>query len=125
MSKKARAPRPGAGRREAETTHAATLLRITIRGEARTLAAGNIPIKERLICRKATGFGVEQFLDSDTFGLDSLMVLWWLAGRAAGDPFLTLEKASEVFDGVTAEDIDVTEVTPADDNPGEGDDPEG
>lgn len=123
MAKKAHAPRPGAGRRDAGTSKARGYLRMRVRDQERTLAVGSIPIKERLIVRKATGYPVEKFLDAEAFGLDSLMVLWWLAGRAAGNPFLTLDEAAADLDDITEDDLDVTEVTP-DDEPIDGDDPE-
>lgn len=123
MAKKAHAPRPGAGRRDAATSKARGYLRMRVRDQERTLAVGAIPIKERLVVRKATGYPVEKFLDTEAFGLDSLMVLWWLAGRAAGNPFLTLDEAAADLDDITEDDLDVTEVTP-DDEPIDGDDPE-
>lgn len=124
MPKKAHAPRPGAGRRDAETSKARVSMRLRVRDEERTLAVGAIPIKERLAVRKATGYPIEKFLGEDAFGLDSISVLWWLAGRAAGNPFLTLEEAAADLDDVTEHDLDATEVTP-DDETAEGDDPEG
>lgn len=122
---KSRAPRPGAGRREAETSAARVYLRIRVRDEERTLAFGLIPIKERILVRKVTGLPIESFLPGNgtELGIDSLVVLWWLAGRAAGDPFLTLDQAGEDFVDIGEDDLDMTEVQP-DDTDGTSTDPE-
>ena len=91
----AKAPRPGIGKRTEEAKTAKVVHRLRIGGETRTIALANVPLKERLIVRKATGLPLEAFLTGDTFGIDSLMIVWWLAGRAAGDAFLTLEKVQD------------------------------
>lgn len=123
MSKKARAPRPGAGRRNDEATAAKRMLKLRIRDEERVLTAvDNLPMKERLIVRKATGLPVEAFLGEVEFGLDSLQVMWWLAGRAAGDPFLTLKRVVDEWpEDLTEDDVDLIEVTADDEELGDED----
>ena len=122
----AKAPRPGVGKRKEEVDAAKVVHRLRVGDETRTIALANIPLKERLIVRKATGLPLEAFLTGDTFGVDSLMIVWWLAGRAAGDPFLTLERVQEEWPETLGEDdIEFFEVTP-DDETGDvgGDDPQ-
>lgn len=115
---KARAPRPGAGRRAEQATAAKRVLRLRIGDETRLLVdPENLPMKERLIVRKATGLPVEAFIGQIEFGLDSLQVLWWLAGRAAGDAFLTLAKVVDEWpEGLTPDDVDLVEITDDDED---------
>lgn len=119
----AKAPRPGVGKRADEVKAAKVVHKLRIGDETRTIALMNVPMKERLIVRKATGFPLESFLAGE-IGIDSLMVIWWLAGRAAGDPFLTLEQVErewpEEFDEGSFELLEVT----ADDPDEDGDDPQ-
>ncbi len=118
----AKAPRPGVGRRKEEASTAKVVHRLRVGGETRTIALANVPLKERLIVRKATGLPLEAFVAGDVFGIDSLMIVWWLAGRAAGDPFLTLDKVQEDWPAeLGADDIELIEVTPDDED---GDDPQ-
>lgn len=114
----ASAPTPGIGTRSAAAEAAQKIMTLTIRGETRRLAIGNIPMSERLIVRKATGLPFEAFVGDDKFGLDTLIVLWWLAGRAT-NPMLTLTQVEQEFPAdLEADDIDVTLDEP------DGDDPE-
>lgn len=121
----AKAPRPGVGKRTDEVKAAKRLLKIRICDEERILpSVDNLPLKERLIVRKATGLPVEAFLGEVEFGVDSLQVIWWLAGRAAGDPFLTLKKVVEDWpEELTEDDVDLSEVT-AEDPTLDGTDPQ-
>ena len=122
------APTPGVGRRAEESTAAQQILRITLRGESHTLALNNIPLKERLIVRKATGLPLEAFVGevedegANKLGLDTLIVLWWLARRANGEWQLTFTRAGEEWpaDLDVEGDLDVTLVEPDD----EASDPE-
>jgi hypothetical protein len=116
----AKAPIPGAGKRAAEAKSAKVIHRLRIGDETRTIALGNLPLKERLIVRKATGLPFEAFFgeDEQSFGIDTLMVLWWLAGRAAGDPFLTLQQVQDEWpESLGEDDFDFVEVTPDDEDP--------
>ena len=120
----AKAPRPGVGKRKEEVSTAKVVHRLRVGDETRTIALANVPLKERLVVRKATGLPLEAFLTGDTLGIDSLMVVWWLAGRAAGDPFLTLERVQEDWPaGLGEDDIEFFEVTVDSDDEG-GDDPQ-
>jgi hypothetical protein len=113
------APTPGVGKRTDAAKAAQQVMTLTIRGETRTLSLGSIAFSERMIVRKATGLPVEAFIGEDKFGLDTLMVLWWLAGRGT-NPMLTLDRSNEQVEWstLTEDDMDVS----VDD--GEDDDPE-
>lgn len=91
----AEAPIPGVGARMDAASAARTVFRITVRGETRTIAPMNLPLKEDLILAKATGgMSVESLIGDETHvGLRSIKILWWLARRAAGEWQLTLERA--------------------------------
>ena len=118
----AKAPIPGAGKRQSEAKAAKVVHKLRVGDETRTVALANVPLKERLLVRKATGLPLEAFLTGDTFGIDSLMIVWWLAGRAAGDAFLTLEQVQERWPETLGEDdIEFWEVTPDSED---GDDPQ-
>lgn len=88
----ATAPAPGA--RESSEL-ARTVFTLTVRGESRTIAPFNLPLKEDLALAKATGgMSVESLIGDEThLGLRSLKILWWLARRAAGEKDLTLDQA--------------------------------
>lgn len=118
----AKAPVPGVGKRSDEAKAAKAVHKLRVGDETRTIALANVPLKERLIVRKATGLPLEAFLTGDTFGIDSLMIVWWLAGRAAGDPLLTLDRVQAEWPATLGEDdIEFFEVTPDDED---GDDPQ-
>lgn len=95
------APIPGVGKRAEAVNVAQQILKITVRGESHTLALNNIPLQERLIVRKATALPLEAFVGevedagANKLGLDTLIVLWWLARRADGEWQLTFTKAAE------------------------------
>lgn len=116
----AQAPRPGVGARNAAADAAQKVMTITLRGESKRLAIGNVPISERLVVRKATGLPFEAFLGDDKIGLDSIMVLWWLARRGEGETFLTLEQASADFPADLESDdlnVEIDEPDPKADDP--------
>lgn len=112
----ASAPTPGVSRRAERDEAHKQVLKMRIGDETRTMAINNLPMKERLICRKATGMPFEAFIGEDRFGLDSLCVLWWMAGRVT-DPFLTLTRVEETFpwDADDPDIFDVEIITPDDD----------
>jgi hypothetical protein len=88
----ASAPRPGAGRRRQQRTQAQRVLRITVRGETKTLCPDNIAFGEQIAVRKACGgLPFSAFWGGElTIGEDSLQIMWWLARRANGEPTLPL-----------------------------------
>jgi len=110
----AQAPPPGAGDRAESADAAKQILTITVREETRTLAVNNIPLSERLIVRKATAMPLEAFvgeiedIGANKVGLDTIVVLWWLARRANGEPMLTYKKVCDEWPtDLTPDDIDV------------------
>lgn len=114
----ASAPTPGVGKKAESAAAAQKVMNLTIRGETKHLALGNIPLSERLVVRKATGLPVEAFVSENTFGLDTLVVLWWLARRGEGEAMLTLTQAEADFPTDFAEgDITVTLDDPTGDDP--------
>lgn len=118
----AKAPTPGVGKRAEEVKAAKVVHRLRVGDETRTIALANVPLKERLIVRKATGLPLEAFLTGDVFGIDSLMIVWWLAGRAAGNPLLTLDQVQAEWPAeLGADDIELIEVTA---DAEDGDDPQ-
>jgi hypothetical protein len=103
----ARAPRPGKTRKNQEARRT-----ITIRigeHEPVTLAPDNVSMGEKMVVRKALGLPLDNFLiDDDRMGEDSIAVLWWLARRANGEPFLTWTQAMNDWPNpLTADAIDV------------------
>lgn len=91
---------------------------LTLRGESKRLAIGNMPLSERLIVRKATGLPFETFVAEGQFGMDTLVVLWWLARRGEGESMLTLTQCEADFPAdLAADDIEVTLDEPDGDHP--------
>jgi hypothetical protein len=117
----ANAPTPGIGVQKEEAAAAKQIMTITIRGESHQLAIGNISFKDRLLLRKETGgLSFESFYAGETaVGLDSIMVLWWLARRADGEIQLTLERSNAEFPTDLGEDDFDVEI-----EDGKGDSPE-
>lgn len=134
--KKAQAPRPKKGGYEAAAeadAAAQQILTITITREvtvgkhgrvlpeSHTLAVGIMPMRERIICRKATGLPFEAYWSTaDAIAIDSVMVLWWLARRANGEATLTFDAAAAEWpaDLLPEEiDVDVNEPDPEADDP--------
>lgn len=92
----ATAPVPGAGKRN-EANKAAKQIAIITAGERVVrFAFNNVPMKERLIVRKATGLPFENFMAGEnSIGLDTLQIWYWLGRRAEGNAQLTLDRALE------------------------------
>ena len=114
----ATSPRPGVGKRIAKTEAAQEVMTIRVRDRHYALAAGNVPFAIRTKVRKATGgIPFEQFMASDDrIGLDSLMVLVWVARLVAGED-VTIEDVEEQFDGLDFEtELDVEQVTADEDD---------
>lgn len=127
----AKAPRPGVSARKEQQDAESQVMTITITRpifhgarqveQSHTIAPGNVPMRERIICRKATGLPLAAFWVEDRIDVDSLMVLWWLARRLNGEATLTFDQAAEQWP--TDLDADEIDVTVAEPDP-EADDPE-
>lgn len=90
----ATAPRPGEGQRRAVAAKQSALATITVQGEVFKLAVGTMRPREKLTCRIQTGLPFESFWrGGDHIGEDSVVVMWWLARRAGGEPDLTWDDA--------------------------------
>ncbi len=105
----AKAPTPGVSKRADELEAAQQVITITIKrpihtadgrlvDPTHTLGINNIPIRERVICRKATGLPMAAYWSGeDRIDLDSVVVLWWMARRLNGEFTLTWEQACDQF----------------------------
>lgn len=102
----ATAPKPGAARAQA-----ASLQAFRLRVRDRTVDVplpGNLPIKEKFAVKAATGLAIEAHFKSEgAFGEDTLIVLFWLGRRGAGEPNLAFDRAvAEWPDDLTEDDLD-------------------
>lgn len=82
-----RAARPGTQPVKVDGTRPApkrTALRIGLGDETRTLNWADLGPQDDIICRRATGMPVSSFFENEHFGADTLLVIWWMAGRKAG-----------------------------------------
>lgn len=112
------APTPGVGRRAEQAEAAKAVAIITVRGETKRLAIGNVPLKEKLLVRQATGLPFDAFVTENQIGEDSLIVLWWLARRAEGELQLTFDRAaSEWPEDLGVDDVSMDIETPDADDP--------
>lgn len=127
----AKAPRPGVSKREDELEAAQQVMTLTIKRpivndkgrtipETHRIAINNIPMRERIICRKATGLPLAAFWSEDRIDLDSIMVLWWMARRLEGEAALTFDQAAGQWPMDLEEgdlDIELGEPDDEDDSP--------
>ena len=117
----ATAPRPGANR-----DHQAAQAFIRMRVKDATLempSPTSMPMKERFAVRAATGFPIEEFVGQSKIGIDSFVVLWWLARRHNGEPALAFDTAAGEFPIDDVDEDDLTFEIVNDDEV--ADDPEG
>lgn len=101
----AKAPRPTHSKEQAELEASQSIVTITINRDLHSkgrpipqvhrIGILNVPMRERIICRKATGLPFSAFWAEDRIDIDSLMVLWWIARRLQGDVTLTFDQAAE------------------------------
>jgi hypothetical protein len=123
----ATAPRPGAAKDDAKV-----FIRLRILDRILDVSA-QLTIKEKMAVRLATGLPFEAFLKAgeDTFGEDTLVVLWWEGRRQHGEPnlaFLTAvdEWTTEIAPQITGPaDLEMSVVDLNDEEPQESDSPEG
>lgn len=111
----ASAPAPGVGKRAANAVASQFLLSIRIQGgETYRLAYNIIPVKERMLVRKETGLPLEAFVGeiaaggANKIGMDTLVLFWWLARRAAGETDLRFNDAADEWpDDLGPDDLEV------------------
>lgn len=108
---KAKAPRPGIGKRQAEAAAASQVLKIRIGDETRYLPLGGVSMRDRQVIRNEMGATFEEIVGSleDKPGPEPVFVLWFLAGRQE-DPTLRFADADAEFTGLlpTLGEDDVT-----------------
>ena len=113
-----KAPRPGVGRRMEEADAGSKILELTVKGETYRLGIGTISMADRTLVRKSLGLPLESFLDGESFGLDSLFVIWWLARRHSGEHNLSHHEAEAQFPAdLTPGDVSLDVVEPGGDDP--------
>jgi hypothetical protein len=88
------APRPGGRGRQAVERKA---LEITLNGETLTLNFADLGPEDDLASRKQTGLPISSFVQGESFGTDSFLVLWWMARRKAGERRLAFSKVLDEF----------------------------
>ena len=129
----ATAPRPGVSKRAEELAESQQLITIEIRRDlthqgrpierVHRIGIANLPMRERIICRKATGLPITAFWASEEqIDLDSIVVLWWMARRMNGEATLTFDQAAEDW----PDDLDIESelIINAGEPDAEDDDPE-
>lgn len=121
----AKAPQPGklTNVRPVERHEPNKRLVITVCGSTLELNQA-LPFKERFAVRAATGLPLSAFwAGEEKVDADSVLVLWWLARRANGEPRLSFEDAeAEWPDDLKPGDVEMEEIV--DDEDEETDDPE-
>jgi len=89
------------------------ILRITVGGRAYELDVMQLGPGDDRITRAETGLPVSSIIESSTFGADSLLMLFWLARRKAGETALrytTVEAAYPTFAAIAAAGFELEEV---------------
>lgn len=116
---KAKAPRPGVGRREEEAKAASQILEIRIKDASRFLPIGGVPMRDRQVVRNEMGTTFEKIVGSlgDEPGPEAVFVLWFLAGRQT-DPDLSFVDADNEFTALLPtlgkDDLSIRIVDPGD-----------
>lgn len=82
----ANAPVPGVARREEQRRSAIKIS--TGDGREWTLHMADLGPNDDIIARKATGLPVTPYFMEERFGMDSLLVIMWIARRKSGEPNL-------------------------------------
>lgn len=88
------APKPGVGRRQ-EAKRAA--VRVTVGDRAYTLHISDLGPHDDLVSRRETGLPVTPFFAEERFGMDSLLIMFWMARRKNGEDRLRFEQVVEEF----------------------------
>lgn len=91
----ANAPVPGAARRDEERRSAIKIS--TADGRDWTLHMSDLGPNDDIMARKATGLPVTPYFMDDRFGMDSLLVIMWIARRKSGEPNLRWDDVVNEF----------------------------
>lgn len=116
---KAKAPRPGVGRREEEAKAASQVLEIRIKDAVRFLPIGGVPMRDRQVIRNEMEATFEEIVGSlaEKPGPEAVFVLWFLAGRQE-DPSLRFADADAEFTALLPslgeDDLSIRIVDPGD-----------
>lgn len=90
----ATAPTPGVSRRsEAQRT----ALKIKCDDGEWTLHMSDLGPRDDIEARKATGLPVTPYFNDERFGMDSLLIIMWIARRKAGEPRLRFDDVMDEF----------------------------
>ena len=117
----AKAPRVGStptaqAQKSEEEDGSRTGLIISCGDKEYRLNAVDIGPRDDLMCRRETGFPVSPFFDSERFGTDSLLILYWVARVKSGDKNLRFEEVLTKFPNMKAiEEADFKIVSEEDD----------
>lgn len=94
----AKAPTPGKARRQAAREEAERVaIRITLNGESHTLHIRDLGPQDDLVARKQVGLPVTPFFAEDRFGMDSLLIIYWMARRKSGESNLQFQTVLNEF----------------------------
>lgn len=121
-SKKASAPRPVPGGRQAQAEAidaAKQVFRFTIRDHEYRIALDNIPLNEKLTARQSTGLPWHTIRGEDGTPVDiGIVAIWaWLARRASGEPLLTWPRFEAEWDpGLSIADVSDSAWVPVDES---------
>lgn len=72
-------------------------LKITLGGAERVLDFAEVGPGDDIVARKETGLAISPFLEENTVGADSVLILWWFARRKNGEPRLTFAEVLAEF----------------------------
>lgn len=88
------APVPGVGKRQSVERSG---MRITLGSRTVTLHLADLGPADDLVARKETGLPVTPFFAEDRFGMDSLLIVFWMARRKSGEPNLRFQAVLDEF----------------------------
>lgn len=101
------APVPGVGKRQAVERSG---IRISVGGGTWVLHTSDLGPQDDLVSRKETGLPVTPFFGEDRFGMDSLLIMFWMARRKAGESNLRFQQVMDeypTYESIGAADFQV------------------
>lgn len=121
----AKAPKPGQARREEEARAARRVaIRIKLGGEEYVLHISDLGPQDDLVARKQVGLPVTPFFTEDRFGMDSLLMMYWMARRKGGETSLQFQAVLNeypTYESVTEAGFEIEAIE--DDGEGDPSDP--